>query len=143
MPECHRCEHSGRGRVNCLACAGPAETNHKGRSHVSLDAGGPQTLGEVDAVIHAATQQPAPTRMTVRQRDREAMVACLRQVFEMDPASFAIVRERFLSPETPLRVIAKRHRVTTQAVHRRLQQVAAEWPAVRDLVGLRLKRGVR
>ena len=51
MPECHKCVHNGKGSEACWTCKGPAETNHKGRSHVSIDAGGAQTLGLVQASV--------------------------------------------------------------------------------------------
>lgn len=52
MPECHRCAHDGRRcAAACLSCKGPPETNHKGQTFISLDAGGwsGQTLGEIEA----------------------------------------------------------------------------------------------
>ena len=61
-------------------------------------------------------------------------------LMEMDAKSFSIVRYRFHHPQTPLSVIARRYRISTQAVHQRLQQLATKWPGVRDLVGLKLKR---
>lgn len=52
MPECHRCPYNGKGDPICLTCSGPPETNNKGRSHISMDAGeGAQTLGEVEAAL--------------------------------------------------------------------------------------------
>ena len=141
MPECHACEHNGKGRTVCLRCAGPAKTNNHGRSHVSMQAGADrQTSAEVDAVLRAAAAQPSPPRRSARMRDREAMVNVMRQVFEMDERSFAIVRHRFLHPYTPIRIIAKRYRVSTQAVHQRLKALDEAWPGIRELVGLRLKR---
>ena len=88
--------------------------------------------------MHAAVNQPPPPRSA--RNDRARMVECLRRLFEMDERSFRIVRWRFLHPNTPLSKIAKRFRVSTQSVHQRLQAVAEQWPPVRELVGLRLKR---
>jgi hypothetical protein len=52
MPECHKCPYNGTGNPICLSCAGPPDTNHRGRSHISIDAGDDaQTLGEVAASI--------------------------------------------------------------------------------------------
>lgn len=52
MPECHNCPYNGKGNPICLTCPGPPETNHKGRTHLSMDAGeGGQTLGEVEAAM--------------------------------------------------------------------------------------------
>lgn len=44
MPECHNCPHNGSPTDACLSCKGPPETNHKGKTWVSLDA----TEGERD-----------------------------------------------------------------------------------------------
>jgi DNA-binding NarL/FixJ family response regulator len=49
MPECHRCPYNGKHSKACLKCKGPADTNHKGKSFVSIDSGDGQTLGEVEA----------------------------------------------------------------------------------------------
>ena len=51
MPECHSCKHNGLSWPGCLRCKGPADTNHKGQTFVSLDAGSErgQTLGECEA----------------------------------------------------------------------------------------------
>lgn len=144
MPDCHKCPRNGRPTRACLTCKGPAETNHKGRSHVSLDAdsqdsGHGQSWADVDAVIHdaRAAGDPAPGQ----DGDREQAIAFMARLFALDERTFRIVRWRFLHPETPLPVIARRFRLSTQAVHQRLQKLAETWPAVRQLVGLRLKRG--
>ena len=39
MPECHSCSHNGLSWLGCLRCKGPSETNHKGQTFVSIDAG--------------------------------------------------------------------------------------------------------
>ncbi len=51
MPECHSCSHNGLSWLGCLRCKGPPDTNHKGQTFVSLDAGSErgQTLGECEA----------------------------------------------------------------------------------------------
>ncbi len=52
MPECHNCAHNGRRSEACLTCSGPPETNHKGKTWVSLDSGDdPQTAAMVEAVM--------------------------------------------------------------------------------------------
>lgn len=65
MPECHRCDHDGRCDPRCLRCKGPPDSNHKGRTFISFDAGSGkltrhecvsdagQTFGEVLASTEA------------------------------------------------------------------------------------------
>lgn len=141
MPECHKCKHDGKHSKVCVRCAGPGETNHKGRSHISLDASndGGQTLGDVLAVASASAKGRPP--MMRSRADRLAAVTAFMAIMEMDDRSFRIVRARFRDPSVPLSVLAKRYRVSTQAVHQRLQSLAEAWPGVRELVGLRLGRG--
>lgn len=139
MPECHSCQHNGKNSLACLRCPGPPQTNHKGRSHISIDSGASGgTLGEVEAVLHAARQSPPPKEDI--QADRAAVCRFVAKFFEMDEKSLRIVRYRFMHPDVPLSKIAKRHRVSTQSVHQRLKKLAEDWPAVKHLVGLKLKR---
>jgi hypothetical protein len=50
MPMCHKCEWNGKGSEKCLTCKDTLSTPcNKGRCHVSIDAGGGQTLGDVEA----------------------------------------------------------------------------------------------
>ena len=55
MPLCYQCEWNDRPASDaktraCVACPGPGEwLTHKGRVHVSIDAGAAQTAAEVEA----------------------------------------------------------------------------------------------
>ena len=57
MPLCHQCRWNAEPptaekTAACTACDGPGESlTHKGRVHVSIDAGGPQTAAEVEASL--------------------------------------------------------------------------------------------
>lgn len=58
MPLCHQCPWNDRPpteakRAACLACPGPGEPSHKGRTHLSIESGGPQTASEVEASLLA------------------------------------------------------------------------------------------
>ena len=65
MPLCHQCEWNERPpddakRAACLACPGPSENlTHKGRIHVSMDAGGVQTAAAVEAALQKRAQEAA------------------------------------------------------------------------------------
>lgn len=65
MPLCHQCEWNDRPPSEakakaCVTCPGPGEwLTHKGRVHVSIDAGGAQTAAEVEASRQAAAGESA------------------------------------------------------------------------------------
>lgn len=54
MPECHSCSENGKQSQACLACKGPADTNHRGQTFLSINASqgsDGQTFGEVEATL--------------------------------------------------------------------------------------------
>lgn len=63
MPLCHQCSWNDRPpsdakRAACLACPGPGDwLTHKGAVHVSIDAGGAQTAGEVEASLQRRAEE--------------------------------------------------------------------------------------
>lgn len=96
MPECHRCEHNGTGSTACLRCRGPAETNHKGRTFLSIDAGDePQTLGEVEASAAVRYRQETLEAEASERIDASNLREALRTVFDLSPENFAMVRAFF------------------------------------------------
>jgi hypothetical protein len=77
MPECHKCPHNGKRSSACLKCKGPAESNHHGRTFVSVDAGPPEF---VESICTQEDLEPEPehesasvlvwlSALTPRQRD--------------------------------------------------------------------------
>ena len=52
--ECHKCPY--RGTDKCLTCDPRQPLSHAGKSFLSIDAGSAQTLGEVEASMHAAAR---------------------------------------------------------------------------------------
>lgn len=103
---------------------------------MSIDAGRAQTYGEVEASLHEITMCDSKDASA----ELAAVAAFARSLFEMDRRTFEIVRARFLCPRMPLHVLARRHRISTQAVHQALKKAAEKWPAVSVLVGLKLRR---
>ena len=79
MPLCHQCEWYRRPpdeakRTACLACPGPSENlTHKGRTHVSIDAGGAQTAAAVEAALQEARN--ASDSVYIDEDDPETKVA--------------------------------------------------------------------
>lgn len=56
--ECHRCPNNGKSSTACLSCDGPPDTNHRGQTFLSINAGqgkDGQTLGEVEASFERKT----------------------------------------------------------------------------------------
>ena len=96
MPECHRCEHNQTGSAACLKCRGPAETNHKGRTFLSIDAGDePQTIGEVEACAAVRYRQETIEAESSDHIDVANLREALRTVFDLSPENFAMVRAFF------------------------------------------------
>lgn len=56
MPECHNCPENGKQSQACIACNGPADTNHRGQTFLSINSGqrgeDGQTLGEIEATLN-------------------------------------------------------------------------------------------
>lgn len=157
MPECHNCQHNGKRRRACLTCSGPKKTdlpgegkaheyNH-GRRHVSMNAWEHYEKGEnyeqgwveKEAVMHSLLT-PCSRPISGRQADREALVRFVLRLLSLDYRTRVLVLTRLRKPETPVPAIARRLGISPQAAHQRLQAAAGEWPAVRVLVGLKLKR---
>jgi len=136
MPECHTCEHNGKRHRACLTCV-PTGQNNKGRSHVSLDSG--SAHGQSYAEAHAA-QPTMPTEADALHQARIQAARFVRMLMELSDRDLRIIRIRLFAPETPLRVIAQRHKMSTQAVHQRLQKLAHTCPAISHLIGLKLTR---
>ena len=87
MPECHKCRWNGKRSKRCLTCRGAGDTNHKGQSFVSIDAGDDsQTLGEVEASLMRV--RPAMDADAVPDVARRIMAAFM----DLTPQEFALVQ---------------------------------------------------
>ena len=140
MPDCHTCPHNGKGHKACKRCPGPSAQQHKGARTISLDALSEvddQSLGMTLAVLRDHPKGP-PTPDA--DADRVQYARFVHALFTLDDKTWRIIRHRYLNPRKPLSAIAKKYGLSTQAVHQRLQHLAETFPAVRDLVGLKLKR---
>jgi len=124
MPECHRCQHNGTESPACLKCRGPAETNHRGRVFVSLDAGDhPQTAAEVEASM-ADTYQP-PTVEEIALPDCCADVArrLLATLAALEDDELLLLMRRLRGQS--LASIAGIRRKTRQASHAQWNRIVA------------------
>lgn len=128
MPECHKCPHNGKGHPECLTCQGPPETNHRGRSHISIDAGdGGQTMGEVEAVLRPDKKpfEPAECREVPPE-----LAAALRVVYaftSLTELEFHLV-QRLMRGES-MAQIGKRQGVTRAAISAMVKKMVEKHPS--------------
>lgn len=124
MPECHKCPHNGTGNPICLTCAGPPDTNHRGRSHISIDAGeGAQTLGEVAASM----QVQEADQQTVREpAGIDAARRVLHEFVTLADDDVRLVCS--LMRGESMAAVAKREGLTRAAVSWRVKRLVAKHP---------------
>lgn len=126
MPECHTCEWNGRATRHCISCKGPSETNHHGQTFVSLDA----LNGQEDGILDV--QRSAENILMARH------VSLMRAWLSLDRRTCRLVAARLTDQHIPLRVIAKRLRISTQAAHARLKKAREKWPALEEAIPMKL-----
>lgn len=125
MPECHKCPHNGTGSPACLTCAGPPDTNHRGRSHISIDAGeGAQTLGEVAASMQQMQEADQQTAMEPAEIDAARRV--LHEFVMLADDDVRLVCS--LMRGESMAAVAKREGLTRAAVSWRVKRLAAKHP---------------
>ena len=140
MPECHSCpvaidiaNGAYRGipfeQTPCAKCLLAEPSNH-GRSHISMQAGGDQTLGEVEAALSAKTSDPEYSISALA----EATKATLSEFIRMDSKSRDIACWRLLHPAQPLRDYATEHGISIQAVHYRIRLTRRKYPLMRQVL---------
>ena len=127
MPECHKCEHDGKRSEACLTCRGAAETNHKGRSHVSIDAGGAQTLGEVEA----ARAEIAARRFIRRGKVGTEAAEVVRVMLSLSVKDFALVKA--LLAGKSMADVAREDGKTRAAVSDRVRKLVGRHPVFKFL----------
>lgn len=121
--DCHKCQHNGKGSTACLSCKGPSETNHKGRSHVSIDAGGnSQTMGEVEASISVMFKDVKSKFPRIHPDAAKVALAFL----SMDDADFRLVKA-LLGGKT-MASVAREAGLTRAAVSAQVKRLAVKHP---------------
>jgi hypothetical protein len=115
----------------CLTCHGPPETNHKGRTHISIDAGDGQTLGEVEA-SHAAASRNAGNAEDIPgiSPDAERVASAF---LSLDADDFALVKA--LLAGRSMADVARDAGLTRAAVSARCKRLAARNPVFAFLRG--------
>ena len=125
MPECHKCPHNGTGNPICLTCAGPPDTNHRGRSHISIDAGeGAQTLGEVEASMQV--QEEADQQTAMEPAGIDAARRVLHEFVMLADDDVRLVCS--LMRGESMAAVAKREGLTRAAVSWRVKRLVAKHP---------------
>ncbi len=86
MPECHSCSKNGLSWLGCLQCKGPSETNHKGQTFVSFDAGRErgQTLGECEAVSSGLFNEDPPREVDTDALDLDTAMNAAAGDYDLD-----------------------------------------------------------
>lgn len=126
MPECHKCPLNGTGSAECLMCMGPAESNHKGRSHISMDAGmGAQTLGEVKAAM-GVWRGTGEVRAGLPPVSADA-VKVATMMLELDEAEFRLVRG-LLRDGKSMAAIAREEGLARATVSARVKKLVERHP---------------
>lgn len=121
MPDCHKCPYNGKGSARCLTCRGPADTNHHGRNHISIDAGDGQTLGEVEA--SAAVDRHADEYRPEISPDAARVAAMM---LDLDCDEFVLVKA--LIRGRTMADVAREAGQTRAAVSARLKRLVERHP---------------
>jgi len=138
MPECHKCTLNGTGSEACLTCKGPPETNHHGKTHVSLDsevANDPQTGAEVEASMTVCDRYEPPCIEKIDLPDCCADTARRLLAFlsslEASDLSLVIWRAQGRS----LAAWGRRNGFTRQYAHHRYTLLSDKEPVVKGAFG--------
>jgi hypothetical protein len=141
MSECHTCPHSVRiqrgdykgipfNRTPCATCSLSDAPSHKGRSHVSRDSS--EAVDVIESM--AAYEKAGEASDSARIADLVEFVA---RFMGLDALTRDLVAIRFVSPDKPIRDIAKQYCITTQAAHSRIKRALATYPVLRKVIHMR------
>ncbi len=128
MPTCHTCEFDGKGDDACLRCRGPAEPSHKGRTHISIDAGqdeAGQSLGECAASVDAIPLHDDDAGS--EQLDELRPLLCWMLSLRHD--DLLVLQARIAEPSVPKAEIARRVGGTIAGVTSSFNRLRAALPA--------------
>lgn len=158
MPECHSCLDNGKRSQACLTCNGPADTNHRGQTFLSINASQQgadgQTFGEVEATLgdkrpserddgfgidveEVENAQVCYDRSPLghyRQPEGEAVTAARQIAYaftSLTELEFYLV-QRLMRGEN-MALIGKRQGMTRAAISARVKKLVQKHPAFRFL----------
>ena len=141
MPSCHTCPHNGKHHTRaCLKCPGPAETDHHGRNHISLDSGEEQgqTLAEVTASMQAYRETWNATAAAATPDAQDDGRKVLYAILDLPTKHRNLILWRIQHPGVNLGEYARRYcktAKTKQALYKRLADIARSNPLVAAIMG--------
>lgn len=135
MPECHSCQYnqdpSLKGlpwdKTPCSTCELADDPSHKGKSHVSRDAS-----GAVEAEESLQVEDVALMDARI-----EKLAQFIGHFMGLPAITRDIVAFRFTNPDRPLREVASRYKITTQAAHSRLKKALHRFPVLREVITMK------
>lgn len=120
--ECHKCPY--RGTARCLSCPADQPLSHAGQTFVSLNAGGAQTLGEVEASLRASPvdeeDEEEYDERSVAYGERQGALKLLLYLERLDPGEVSILLMALTSSLSDIARRSGQHRATISARWRRL-----------------------
>lgn len=123
MAECHKCRFNGLGNPICIRCPGPADTNHHGQTHISMDAGADaQTFGEVEASLRRVAQPEIARELP----EIDAARRVLAEFMALSDPDLRLVRA--LMRGESMAAFGKTEGLTRAAVSWRVKQIAKKHP---------------
>lgn len=132
MPECHKCPHNGLGHADCLTCKGPPETNHKGRTFVSLDSGeDPQTAAAVEAATANVATGDDGSDIALPPCCADAVRRLLGYLVALESADLSMVVSRVRGDT--LADWGRSHGMSRQGAHRRWIAICRRHPELAKL----------
>jgi hypothetical protein len=134
MPECHKCPHNGQGSPFCLKCIGPSDSNHHGRTFVSLDSGhAAQTGAEVEAALKVEQQEPQDDLINLQACCADAVRRLVGFLARIEKADLSLLD--WIGQGKSMYSWAKQHGVSRQAASSRYAMLCRKIPALKSVFG--------
>ena len=128
MPECHKCPWNMKGKKKCLTCGGPPKgsVNH-GKTHISLE--------------HAPEFETALVPIEKPRIDRrfEALAQFMRAWFRLTIQDRNILSQLVIDSSQTESTLARRYRVSPQAIQQRLIALAEKYPEIKAVLKPKIK----
>ena len=125
--ECHKCPYQGTQR--CLSCHPTDKLTNKGQTFISLDAGGAQTLGEVEAALSTVgADDPDDYEIDERsysEGERQGALRLLQYFMALDPAEVSLL---LMSLAQPFAQTAREIGVDRSALSHRWRKLVKKHP---------------
>ena len=129
MPECHKCQWNLKGKRHCIKCKGPSMNpiNH-GKTHVSLE-----HTPESETAMVPVEKQPRIDRRF------EALAQFMHVWFRLSIQDRNILSQLVIDASQTESTMARRYRVSPQAIQQRLLGLAEKYPEIKAVLKPRIK----